>query len=189
VKDSAGIERFAPLFFVSPSQVNYQLPLQTALGAAAITITSGDGAVSTGTAQIIAVAPGLFAANANGQDVAAAVALRVQNGNSQSYETVAVFDTAQNRFVSRPLDLNPATDEVYLLLFGTGIKFRSSLAAVSAKIGGVDAQVLYAGAQGGFAGLDQVNLRIPPNLVGRGEVDVVLIVDGQASNTVRINIR
>ena len=115
--------------------------------------------------------------------------MRVGADNSQSYETVAIFDAIQNKFLPRSLDLNPATDQVYLMLFGTGIKFCSSLAAVSAKIGGVEAQVLYAGAQGGFAGLDQINVRIPPSLVGRGEVDVVLIVDGQISNTVRINIR
>lgn len=188
VKDSAGTERLAPLFFVSPSQVNYQIPPQTAMGTATITITNADGAISTGTVQIVAVAPGLFTANSNGQDAPAAVALRVGANNSQSYETVAIFDAAQNKFLARPLDLNPATDQVYLMLFGTGIKFCSSLAAVSAKIGGVDAQVLYAGAQGGFAGLDQINVHIPPSLVGRGEVDVVLSVDGQMSNTVRINI-
>lgn len=188
VKDSSGTERLAPLFFVSSSQVNFQIPPQTAMGEATITITNADGAISIGTVQIVAVAPGLFTANSNGQDVPAAVALRVGANNFQSYETVATFDAIQNKFVSRPLELNPATDQVYLLLFGTGIKFCSSLAAVSAKIGGVDAQVLYAGAQGGFAGLDQINVRIPPSLVGRGEVDVVLTVDGQTSNTVRVNI-
>jgi len=189
VRDSAGTERLAPLFFVSSSQVNYQIPPQTAMGTATITITNADGAISTGTVQIVAVAPGLFTANSNGQDAPAAVALRLGADNSQSYETVAIFDAIQNKFISRPLDLNPATDQVYLMLFGTGIKFRSSLAAVSAKIGGVDAEVLYAGAQGGFAGLDQINVRIPPSLVGRGEVEVVLTVDGQTSNTVRVNIR
>lgn len=188
VRDSSGTERLAPLFFVSSSQVNYQIPPQTAMGAATITITNADGAVSAGTVQIVAVAPGLFTANSNGQDAPAAVVLRVSASNAQSYETVAIFDAAQNKFLPRPLDLNPTTDQVYLMLFGTGIKFRSSLAAVSARIGGLDAEVLYAGAQGGFAGLDQINVRIPPSLVGRGEVDVVLTVDGQTSNTVRINI-
>jgi len=189
VKDSAGAERLAPLFFVSPTQINYQTPSGAAAGAATVIVTSGNVTLASGAAQITAVAPGLFAANSNGQGIAAALALRVRADNSQSYEPVARYDAAQSKFVAVPIDLGPDSEQVFLVLFGTGIRFRSSLAAVSAKVGGENASVLYAGAQGGFAGLDQVNLRLPRNLIGRGEVDVVLIVDSQAANIVRINIR
>jgi len=189
VRDSAGVERFAPLFFVSPAQVNYQMPPGTANGAATITVTSGDGSVSTGVSQITSVAPGVFAANASGQGVAAAIALRIKADGSQSYEPVAQFDPAQNKFVAVPIDLGPETDQVFLLLFGTGIRSRSSLSAVIARIGGADAQVTFAGAQEGFVGLDQVNARLSRSLIGRGEVDVVLAVDGQAANTARVSIR
>jgi len=60
---------------------------------------------------------------------------------------------------------------------------------VSAKLGGVDAQVTFAGAQDGFVGLDQVNARIPRSLIGRGGVDILMTVDGQAANTARVSIR
>jgi uncharacterized protein (TIGR03437 family) len=60
---------------------------------------------------------------------------------------------------------------------------------MSCTIGGVPASVEYAGSQNGFVGLDQVNVRIPAGLKGRGEVDVVLLVDGQRSNTVKVNIK
>jgi uncharacterized protein (TIGR03437 family) len=60
---------------------------------------------------------------------------------------------------------------------------------VACKIGGADAEVLFAGAAPGFVGLDQSNLRLPRSLVGRGEVDVVLTVDSKMANTVRIAIR
>jgi len=60
---------------------------------------------------------------------------------------------------------------------------------VAAKIGGVDCQAPYAGAQGGFTGLDQINVRLPRSLIGRGEVDVALTVDGQAANTVKVQIK
>src|SRR6185295_405569 len=70
VKDSAGSERLAPLFFVAPTQINYLIPPDTATGTGVITVTSGDAVVSMGTVNIAAVAPGLFAANANGQGVA-----------------------------------------------------------------------------------------------------------------------
>jgi uncharacterized protein (TIGR03437 family) len=189
VKDSANAEQLAPLFFVSPGQINYQIPPGIAVGAATLTVTSGDGSVSTGTMQIAAVAPGLFAANADGQGVAAALALRVKADGSQSIEPIAQWDGAQNKMVARPLDLGQATDQVFLILFGTGIRYHSSLAAASVKLGGEDAQVLYAGPQGNFVGLDQVNVRVPRSLIGRGEVDIVLTVDGKTANTVKANIR
>jgi uncharacterized protein (TIGR03437 family) len=189
VKDSAGAELLAPLFFVSPSQVNYLMPAGAAAGRATVTITSGNGKASLGAAQVAAVAPGLFAANANGQGVAAAVALRVRGG-AQTFEPVAQFDAAAGRFVTAPIDLGPESDQVFLILFGTGIRHRSALSAVTAKIGGADAQVLFAGAQGGFAGLDQINCGpLPRSLAGRGEVDVVLTVDGKTANTVKVHLK
>jgi uncharacterized protein (TIGR03437 family) len=74
-------------------------------------------------------------------------------------------------------------------LFGTGFRHRSALQAVSVKFGGVAGQVLFAGAQGGFIGLDQLNVLLPGTLAGRGEVDVVLTADGKAANTVRIAVQ
>jgi len=40
-----------------------------------------------------------------------------------------------------------------------------------------------------MVGLDQVNVLIPRSLIGRGEVDVVLTVDGKPANTVRVAIK
>ena len=88
-----------------------------------------------------------------------------------------------------PVDLGPEADQVFLVLFGTGLRARSSLAAVSARIGGAEAQVTYAGPQGDFLGLDQVNVRLPRELAGRGEVDVTLVVDGREANPVKVHVR
>ncbi len=186
VRDSAGVDRSAPLFFVSPAQINYLVPAGTAAGDATLVVTGRDGVTATGTMRIAPVAPALFTANATGDGVATALAVRVRRDGSQSYEPVAAFDSAQNRFVAVPIELGD--DEVILTLFGTGLRHRSSMAEVKAKIGGVDAEVIFAGAQGGFAGLDQINLRIPRSLIGKGEVEIALIVDDQPANTARINV-
>jgi uncharacterized protein (TIGR03437 family) len=188
VRDAAGTTRNAPLFFVSSGQVNFIVPVGTAAGNATITVTSGDGSQAVGTVQIERVAPGLFTANANGQGVPAALALRVRNG-VQTYETVTRLDTGTNRLVASPIDLNPSGDQVYLILYATGVRNRTAVSAVNVKIGGVDAPVNFAQAQGSLAGLDQINALIPRSLIGRGEVDVVLTVDGKTANTVRVNIR
>jgi uncharacterized protein (TIGR03437 family) len=182
VKDSTGTERLAQLLYVSPTQVNYLIPAGTALGAATVTIASGDGSVSSGVVLIKPVAPSLFAANGNGQGVAAALALRVKADGSRGYEEVVQFDAAQNRFIARPLELGPESDQVYLVLFGTGIRSRTSLSAVVATIGGTYASVSFAGMQPDFEGLDQVNVLVPRSLVGRGEIEVLLTVEAQMAN-------
>jgi len=78
---------------------------------------------------------------------------------------------------------------VFLILYGAGLRFRSALSAVSCVIGDVNSEVSFADALPGFVGLDQVNVRLSRSLVGRGEVDVALSVDGKAANIVRVSIR
>ena len=89
----------------------------------------------------------------------------------------------------RAIDLGPDSDRVYLILFGTGVRYRQALTTVSFRIGGVQAEVIYAGPQGQYTGQDQINVRVPRTLMGRGEVDVEMIVDGKIANTVKLNIR
>jgi uncharacterized protein (TIGR03437 family) len=49
--------------------------------------------------------------------------------------------------------------------------------------------VLYAGPQSDLPGLDQINLGpLPPALKGRGEVPVMVLIDGVEANTVRISV-
>lgn len=189
IKDSAGVERLAPLFFVSSGQINYLIPTGTAPGDAIISITDGAGRVTPSRARIEAIAPGLFSANASGEGVAAAVALRVKASGEYVYEPLFRFDTTQQRFVSVPVDVGPAAETLYIILYGTGIRFRSGLQNVSATLGGVNSTVTYAGGQTGLEGLDQINVFLPRDLAGRGEVEVVLTVDGKTTNAVKINVK
>ena len=86
-----------------------------------------------------------------------------------------------------PIDLS--TDAVVLTLYGTGIRHRTDLAAVKVIIGGVAAVVDYADKQGQYVGLDQINVRVPKSLAGRGEVNVEVNVDGKTANPVKILLR
>jgi uncharacterized protein (TIGR03437 family) len=189
VKDSQGVERAALLFFVSPHQVNYQVPEYTALGTATVTVTSGDGAVSAGTVQIVPVAPGLFTANADGQGAPAAELWRFKPGGEFTVGPTAQYDATQRRFVPLPLDLGAATEQSFLILYGTGLRHHQGLSNVSAQIGGVTVPVHFAGKQPTFIGLDQLNVLLPRSLMGRDELDVALTVEGHAANTVRIRIK
>jgi len=193
LRDELDRDLLAPLFFVSPGQINFHLPAFIQPGQRSISFVGANGFVFTTTVAVADVAPGLFAADSSGQGLAAAVALRVKNDGSQIFEPVVLFDQSQNKFVALPIDLGPelgsASDQVFLILFGTGIRNRSALSAVVALIGGENAEVSYAGAQGGFVGLDQMNVRLPRSLAGRGQVDVVMTIDGKTANTVGVNVK
>src|SRR5262245_1723659 len=139
VQDKRG-NPYAPLFAVTPAQVNFLIPSQAVEGYGLITVFTSSGKRLTELVRIAKIAPGLFSANADGQGVPAAVARRIRNG-AQSYESIARFDGAQNKFVPLPIDLGGASDQVILLLFGTGIRGRTSLDRVSVKIGGIAAKV------------------------------------------------
>ncbi|MBS1807004.1 MAG: hypothetical protein JST84_02300 [Acidobacteria bacterium] len=187
ITDSKGREMDAPLFFVSPNQINYQIPSGLAEGIATVTITNRDGVETKGLLNISGVAPGIFSADATGKGVAAAEVIYVRPDNSQVRSVVARFDATAGRFLANPIDVS--NDPAFLTLYATGLRNRSSLANVKVLIAGIEAQVEYAGPQGQFIGLDQINVRLPKALAGRGEVTIELIVDDKAANPVRISMK
>lgn len=189
VKDAAGTERNAPLFFVSDAQINFMIPVGTVNGAATVTVVRGGNAVGAGTFNIETVTPGLFTANSNGQGAPAGFVFRQKANGQQSLESVATFIQTANRFEPAQIDLGPEGEVVIFIGFGTGFRSRTSLSNVSSTIGGTNAEVQFAGAQGDLAGLDQTNILLPRSLAGRGLVNLVFTVDGKTANTVQLNIK
>lgn len=189
ITDRSGTSRAAPLFYVSPGQINFQVPQGTATGMATLTITNGNATVASGSVQIAPVTVGLFTANQDGAGVPAGFAVRVKSGGLQSSESLYKLDTTTGKYLPAQIDLGAESEQVFLVLFGTGFRFRLSDGTVTCLIGGIEAEVLYAGPQNQYVGLDQCNIRIPRSLAGRGEVDVELKVDGKAANAVRIAIK
>jgi uncharacterized protein (TIGR03437 family) len=186
VRDAAGNDRNAGLFFVAPTQINYLIPEGTANGTATITVRRSGNDVAQGTLTIESVAPGLFAANANGQGVAAAVILR-RRGGVDTFEPVAQFNSTTSRFEPIPINLGPETDTVVLVAFGAGFR-AAAQSAVSATIGGTASAFVATAPAPGFVGLDQANILIPRSLAGRGLVNVVFNADNKTANTVQINV-
>jgi uncharacterized protein (TIGR03437 family) len=183
VTDAPGVGRAAPLLYVSPGQINFVVPDGTAPGLATLVVSG-----QTFTAAVQPVAPTLFSMNGAGSGVAAATAIAVQAANPLLQSSVPVFKCAGSSCVSVPIPLGADTP-VYVSFYGTGIRNRSSLANVAMTIDGIGVPVLYAGPAPGYTGLDQVNAGLVPGLRGSGESNVVLTVDGQAANTVTINVQ
>jgi uncharacterized protein (TIGR03437 family) len=174
VRDSSGAERLAGLLDVSPEQVRFVLPDGTASGNAVLELINAATTISPMTVEIRNLAPGLFTSERN---VAAAYVVRLESDGSQSLLPVGSPVV---------LDDRPA----YLILYGTGIRNRSSLSNVRCTIGGVPVPVEYAGPNGdGVPGLDQVNVRLTTALKGSQSGRLVLTVDGIPANSVFMDVR
>ncbi|MBL8191802.1 MAG: hypothetical protein JNK38_27560, partial [Acidobacteria bacterium] len=189
IVDSLGLERLASLLFVSERQINYLMPDDLADGAATVFVTNAAGTIATELIEIARIAPGLFSANADGQGLAAAVALRVSSDGSQQFEPVTRFEESQRRYLAEPVRQASNGEELYLILFGTGFRHASS---VRAELGGQPVDVVYAGRQGKaseLTGLDQINLRVPNRLHISGEVVLTVVADGHQANTLKIRFQ
>lgn len=189
IKDSKSVVRTAGLFFISPDQVNFLMPSDMAEGVALITVTSGDGTVLTGATQIRNVAPGLFSASGDGNGFARAQVLRIKPDGTQIYEPVARFDEEQGAFVAVPIDFGQEGDRLILVLFGTGWQNQTDLQSVAIRASGVFIHPLYAGPQGDLLGVDQINVELPHELAGRGELSLFVTVQGNSSNKVKVSFK
>jgi len=188
VIDSAGANKSALLLYVSPTQVNCILPSDIAAGPVTLEIVSPSGITSSTTTSAV-VAPGLFSANATGKGVAAANVLRL-GADGKAITTNAAAPDQSGALVAVPIDLGGSEDQVYVVLYGTGIRHNSGLAAVTVTVNGLNVPVQYASVAPGYPGLDQVNIGpLPPSLRGAGVVPVVFTADGQSANAVTSTIQ
>ena len=185
--DSTEAAHAVQLLYVSPGQINFLTPSEATPGAVVLRLTR-EGEEPVESALTISVAaPGLFSANGTGEGIGAITALRVAADGSRSTPTVFRFEAGGGRVVGVPLDLGDEGDRVFLTLFGTGIRGAGGATGVQTMIGDREVPVLFAGAQSGFAGLDQVNIGpLPRSLAGAGEINVVVTAAGTTSNIVTI---
>jgi uncharacterized protein (TIGR03437 family) len=184
IKDAAGIITSAPLIFVSPGQVTFQVPSNVAAGMATVTVTSPGSTQMVSNVVIAPVAPALFTVNGNG--LAAAYAVRVSSSGTQTVQPAYAVN-AQGSFSAAPINMGTATDKVYLAIYATGLQ-AAGLANVAVTVNGVSTQVLYAG-NAGFSGVDQINVLLPASLAGSGTVALQVTASGIAANTVQIAIQ
>lgn len=175
VQDSTGRFRLAPLFFVSPSQINYQIPAGTAPGAATVYVTSGEARAQVGSTIVAASALSIFTQNQSGNG--AAVALDA-------------FSYTQGPFNSAQANGQPNVIAVY----GTGLGEDATdvngdvSASLQATIDDQPAPITYAGRAPGFVGLNQLNIVFPAGLTS-GNHKLAVTRNGVASNIVGIVIK
>lgn len=169
---------------MSFGQINFVVPTGLAPGLATVTVTNSTGKSASVSVTVGPVSPALFSADGSGSGGAAANVTAPDGSPALLPTSVCLPFGCTLRDISLP----PAVP-VYLILYGTGIRGRSGLDGVSLTIGDTSVPVTYAGEQGGYAGLDQVDALLPASLAGAGTVDVKLTVDGISANPVKIRLK
>jgi len=163
-----------PLWYVSPGQINFAVPPNMQPGR--YTLSVGDAASDV---LITSVSPGIFTLTSDGTGVPLAAITGVLGDGS----TVSLppYQCSASGCTVVSIALPSRLTDLYIVLYGTGMRNGQN---VSASLGPLPLDVLYAGAQVQYPGLDQVNLHLkgPVNLTSRQNLQ--LTVDGMNSNTV-----
>jgi len=182
-----------PLFFVSPTQINFQVPWEL-LGAQASIVVMANGSAST--AQPVSLhtaSPGIFSLDSSGSGQGA-----IQIANTTLFAATA--GSVPPGAVGRPVNLGES-----LTIYCSGLGYVSPQPAtgaaapssqlsntqlvVTATIGGASSPVTFAGLSPGFVGLYQVNVQVPNAAPAGTHVPVVITVGGVISNTVTIAVQ
>lgn len=170
----------APLLYVSPNQINAQVPVDLAPGPHPVVVHNGVGPSAAFTLTVAAVAPAVFTNPANVQEAAV-----LKNSN---FSVVSAS--------------NPAAVGDVILVYATGLGQTTpaittggivpattiaNTSTVTATIGGQPANVIYSIASPGYAGMYQVAITVPAGV--SGSVPVVLTQNGVRSAAPNLQVR
>jgi uncharacterized protein (TIGR03437 family) len=167
----------SPIYYVSPTQVNAQIPYEVSPGAATVTVSVGANLLPPIALTIQTSAPGLFLF---GQDRAL---IQNQDGaiNGPAHPAapgsiVTAYLTGQGP-LGLPIPSGNAAPSDPLI---------GAVAGISATIGGQNVEVTFAGMAPGLVGVFQVNLRIPA--LAAGDYPLAVGVGSAFSNSGLITV-
>jgi uncharacterized protein (TIGR03437 family) len=177
ITDSAGVERWAPLFYAGVGSVNFLIDAETAVGQARLELVRSDGRPNLeGSVIVSRVAPGFFTGTMNARGPVIGELL-----GGEKPKPLWNCDATGCRTVPIPVADSSAT----IRLFGTG--FRQA-ARIQATIGGLPVKVLRAGPRPDNGYDDELVLELSDSLKGIGEQDLLVFADDRVSNVVRIRV-
>jgi len=180
-----------PLFFVSPGQINFQLPFITVSGPTTFPMTITNGQLSsTINVTLTPYSPSLFTTNSQGTGQAAALV----NSTSIIVAPTGKFPgsrpAAKNEFIQLYCTgLGDVTNRPNLGAPSPSNPLAATIAPPTVTIGAIQVTPVFSGLSPGFVGLYQVNLQIPPDAPSGDAVPVVLTIGGVKSNTATIAIQ
>ena len=161
----------APLYYVSPGQLNVQIPYETGLGTAVLGVNN-NGQVASYAFPVSAAAPGIFV----GQDSAL-----VPFSTGKRGQILLAFITGEG-------DVTPSLATGATPSIGAGVGgFPVPRQPVAVTVGGIQAAVAFAGIPPGLVGVTQINFTVPPDCP-LGVQPVVVQVGGVASAAASLNV-
>jgi uncharacterized protein (TIGR03437 family) len=167
----------APLGYVSPTQINAQVPFEVAPGTAQLTVQSNGTTSGPVGLTIQSAAPGVFMyAGGRAPAINQDGTLNLPGNPARAGSFISVYLTGQG-LVDRPVASGAAAPIGAL---------SNTVAQTTATIGGVPATVSFSGLAPGLVGLCQVNLLVP-NLPA-GDQTVIVTIGGVASNPAMIAV-
>jgi uncharacterized protein (TIGR03437 family) len=176
----------APLFFVSATQINAQVPFGVSTGSQPVIVKTAAGTSPGVTVPVGAAQPGLFSVNQNGAGQAA-LQNAVVNGTAVTYvQNAPNVAIAQNGVIvaygtgGGAVTGGPAS--------GAACVSGQFSGAFSATLGGVNAQIAYAGCSPTYVGLDQWNITVPASLPDGCFLPLQVSVGGVVSNMVTVAV-
>jgi uncharacterized protein (TIGR03437 family) len=173
-----------PLYFVSPAQINFQLPLGLAPGPQTLIVSVPGQPDAQAVFQVAADAPGIFPLSVtNGVTFGLVThhdgSLVTSTAPAQAGETLALFGTGFGPTVpTRPEGYAVPASPPYLLTDPATV-----------KLGGVSASVLSAYAWPGAVGVDVILFVVPAGLPSAANSALTVTIGGTVSNTVQVPIR
>ena len=178
----SGVANPAPLFYASPSQVNFQIPYE-ASGSTKLNLIRDDNSTTSVDVTVGEAQPGLFAADSSGAGPAAAT---LPDGSFLSSANPVATD-GSGVVVLYATGLGRVQGGATT---GVGASGAASVVnQVKVSVGGHSLDPDYAGLTPGFVGLYQINVRIPAGLGLTGNVPIKVTEAGVDSNTVTIAVR
>src|SRR5215813_3715120 len=195
--------RNAGLIFVSPFQINFVVPEDLDLSdeydtkppTVSVEVITSDGPILTAEIVVFPVSPAIFTADSSGGGLPAATVLRVKADGTQVNESLYQRD-ASGAIIPKPIDLGPEGEKVFLILFLTGIGHATSPRPpfevrenVNVRViaNGYSLKPAYAGPQGDFAALDQINVELPRGFLGNSTLKIaVTAINEEQSNETEV---
>lgn len=180
----------APLFFVSPTQANVQVPWELTettsawtgqVQASATSSTSG-APVNILLAQF---APGVFTTSGSGTGSGAIA-------DAQSGQLISPSNPAKSGVTYISIyctGLGPVTNQPPTGAAATASPLSQTILSPTVTIGGVNANVLFSGLADGFVGLYQINVQVPSGVGVGPSIPLIVSIGGATAPTVTIAVQ
>jgi uncharacterized protein (TIGR03437 family) len=172
-----------PILFVSPNQINAQMPFATG-GNISVILHTPAGVSDTYNATLLATAPSVFSAMLPGLDTPVATIFRNSNGQMvtgsnpvHTGDVLTIYATGLGQTSPAGQTGTPAPNH----------PLASALTAPVVTLGSATLQVLYAGLAPGEIGVYQINVQIP-NSAPQGLSIPLKITQGSVSTSIPVRV-